>query len=81
MVAHSRVEATPDMQPLLDRVLRGEQITITRGGVEVAVLHPLQTRVKSPEESARIVREMQEFSAGRSLGGLKVRELRDEGRP
>jgi prevent-host-death family protein len=71
-------DAKTHLSALLERVRRGERITITRRGVAVAVLVP-------PEEAAR--RGVDEVAAQlaalreRTLTGPEsIRSLRDEGR-
>jgi len=72
-------EAKTHLAALLDAVVAGEQITITRHGRPVARLVP-------PDDNARpdvacTIERLQAFSAGQTLGDLSWRELRDQGRP
>lgn len=71
-------EAKTHLPQLLDRVSKGERITITRHGVPVAVLAPASTTVESDVRAA--VAEMKRFRKGRSLKGLSIREMVEEGR-
>lgn len=64
---------------LLQRVSQGEEITITRHGTPVARLVPAR-RMNTPEGRARAIREMREIASRNRLAGLKVKDLRDEGR-
>lgn len=70
-------ELKGNLSKLLERVERGERITITRRGKPVAVLGP-PPKTKADVEEA--VRQMKEFGKGRSLGGLSIREMIEEGR-
>jgi prevent-host-death family protein len=71
-------EAKTRLSELLDRVAKGETITITRHGVPVAVLAPTpESRALSVEQA---VEDLKRLRKGRSLGGLTIRELIEEGR-
>jgi prevent-host-death family protein len=67
---------------LLDRIERGEEVTIARHGAPMARLVPLQP--KRPERDEQKIREalrrMDELSKRLSLGGLKIKDLINEGR-
>jgi prevent-host-death family protein len=71
-------EAKTHLPKLLERVMKGERITITRHGVPVAVL-------QSPgEETLKMTRstinELKKFRKKHSLKGISIRELIEEGR-
>ena len=72
-------EAKTHLAALLDRVERGERVTITRHGRPVAVLAPPPG---VPDRTAgEAVAALLELRRGRRLGsGLGVRDLIDEGR-
>lgn len=74
-------EAKTHLPKLLERVARGERITITKHGKPVAMLVPAQP---SEERDAKaVVAEFRAYSerAGRTLGpGATFRDLIDEGR-
>lgn len=71
-------EAKTHLPKLLERVARGERITITKHGQPVAMLVPVEPGSQcSPEEA---VKEMLEFRKGRKLGGLSIRDMIEEGR-
>lgn len=83
MVVHNpsivaAADAKARLSEMLDRVERGEEITITRHGEPVArlvpALHP-GTPATGPV-AQRIIKAR----AGHTLGGLSWKELRDEGR-
>ena len=70
-------EAKTHLSDLLDRVSRGEEVTITRHGKAVAKL----VRVEEPETSAVDVAEALKAHRKRNtLAGLDWKELRDQGR-
>ena len=72
-------EAKTHLPALLDRVQKGEHITITKRGVPVAVLVPAQSRPR--KERKEIIAELKEFGRGRILPrGIEVRDLIEEGR-
>jgi prevent-host-death family protein len=69
-------EAKTNLSRLLERVERGERITLTRHGRPVAMLVPVEGR-RPPGD---VVRELREFRKGRRLGGMNLREMVEEGR-
>lgn len=71
-------EAKTHLPALLDRVAKGEQITITKHGVPVAMLVPVATEPKP--DVARAIKELRESRKGCTLGGLSIRALIEEGR-
>ncbi len=71
-------EAKTHLPQLLERVAKGERITITKHGVPIAVLVPASAREQVDVRAA--VEEMKKFRKGRSLGGLTIREMVEEGR-
>ena len=71
-------EAKMHLPQLLDRVSNGERITVTKHGVPVAVLVPAAA-VGKPDVHAAVA-EMKKFRKGRSLKGLSIREMVEEGR-
>lgn len=71
--------ARKQLAQLLQRVACGETITITRHGVPVAKLVPVERGEEmAPAEAAS---QLHEFAQGGGLDGLSIRELIDEGRP
>ena len=77
MTSVGAYEAKTHLAQLLDRAARGERITITKHGVPVAVLGP----VGGPGvEATAAVDAIMEFRRGRTLGGLDVRSMIEEGR-
>lgn len=69
-------EAKTNFSRLLERVEKGERITLTRHGRPVAMLMPVEEK-RPPED---VVRELREFRRGRELGDVGVREMVEEGR-
>jgi prevent-host-death family protein len=72
-------EAKTYLPALLQEVLQGETIEITRRGVPVARLVPIVGENKM-EDAAAAVRRIREARKGTKLGKLRIRELIDEGR-
>ncbi len=71
-------EAKTHLSQLLERVGRGERITITRHGVPVAVLvPPAREHLENP---ADIIERLKSFRASHTLGNLSLRDLIEEGR-
>ena len=71
-------EAKTHFSALLERVARGEEITITKHGTAVAKLVPVSQASKRRVRDVAV--RLKEFSKGQSLGGVSLRELRNEGR-
>lgn len=71
-------EAKTQLPRLLNRVARGERITITRHGVPVAVIVPPDERTKRPVGD--VISELESFGRGRKLRGLSLRTLIASGR-
>lgn len=74
-------EAKNKLSALLDLVEKGQEVTITRRGKPVAKLvaaRPGEANKKlSPSE---VVAEFRKLNKGVTLGGLKLKDLIDEGR-
>jgi len=71
-------EAKTQLPRLLVRVSRGERVTITRHGVPVAMIVPVESRQRRPVE--HVIADLQAFARGRRLGGLSLRRLIESGR-
>jgi prevent-host-death family protein len=73
-------EAKTHLPELLERVARGERITITKRGRPVAQLVPIPPETNRDVKA--VVREMLAYRdrQKRTLGGITVRELVEEGR-
>ncbi len=71
-------EAKTHLPRLLERVAKGERITITKHGVPVAELIPVDRgRTRDPAET---VAAMREFRKGRVLGGDSLKDMIEKGR-
>ncbi len=71
-------EAKTQLARLLERVAKGERIVITKHGVPVAVLEPVPpAKTRDPQE---VVADIEEFGRRHSLGGLRLKDLIEEGR-
>lgn len=70
-------EAKTHLARILDEVERGETITITRHGRPIAKLSPIDV-MKRPV--AEVIADIRANRKGRTLGGLSIKELIEEGR-
>ena len=71
-------EAKTHLDELLDRVERGESVTITRDGKPVAELVPAAAPQKC--DRAEVIRELLDFGKGRKVEGMSIRKMIQEGR-
>jgi prevent-host-death family protein len=71
-------EAKTHLPQLLERVERGETITITRHGRPIAVLQP--SRERAGITVAEAIKALRESRKGRTLGKLTIRDLIEDGR-
>ncbi len=72
-------EAKTHLPALLERVQKGEHITITKHGIPVAKLVPAAPG--SRKKLRQVIDELKDFGRGRSLpAGVTVRDLINEGR-
>lgn len=72
-------EAKNKLSALLDEVEQGAEITITRRGRPVARLVPVEI-VADRERARRAASNLLARSKGVTLGGLKIKDLVNEGR-
>ncbi|MFH0813366.1 MAG: type II toxin-antitoxin system Phd/YefM family antitoxin [Pseudomonadota bacterium] len=71
-------EAKTHLPKLLEQVINGERIIITKHGVPVAVLQPPDSlRKTNPKE---VISELRKFREKHSLDGLSIRDMIEEGR-
>ncbi|MGH7094507.1 MAG: type II toxin-antitoxin system Phd/YefM family antitoxin [Stellaceae bacterium] len=70
-------EAKTHLPALLERVKRGEEITITKHGRAIARLVPIEGA--SAEKRQAAIDRLKEFGKGRTLG-VPVKQLIEEGR-
>ena len=78
MTTASAYEAKTHLSELLRRVKAGESITITKHGVPVAKLVPLEESRKP--DVAGAIAALLEFRKGNKLQGLSIREMIEKGR-
>jgi len=71
-------EAKTHLPRLLDRVMAGEEITITRRGVPVAVLVPVKKRKETEVQAA--IEGIMRLRQGPGLSQTEIRQLIEEGR-
>lgn len=71
-------EAKTHLSKLLDQVANGETITITRHGEPVAQLIPARP-ARDPKAMEALVEEIKRTRKGRSLGGIKIKDLIHQG--
>jgi len=71
-------EAKTHLPALLERVQRGEQITITKHGKPIARLVPI--RRSGPDRRREAIERLKEFAKGRTLD-VPIKQLINEGRP
>ena len=71
-------EAKTHLPKLLERVAEGEQITITRHGVPVAMILPAGSSKSKPVRET--IEQLKQFRKGHLLAGRSIREMLDEGR-
>jgi prevent-host-death family protein len=71
-------QAKTHLPKLLERVMKGERITITKHGVPVAVLQP-----PDPEkivDTKSVIAELRKLRNRHTLDGLVIREMIEDGR-
>jgi prevent-host-death family protein len=73
-------EAKTKLPQLLDEVAKGKKITITKRGKPVALLVPVPK--ENQKDVKQVVQEMLAYRdrVKRTLGGLTIREMIEEGR-
>lgn len=71
-------EAKTHFAELIDRASKGQCITITRRGVPMATIIPVEA--KSRRSASDLIAELREIRKGCRLNGLSIREMIEEGR-
>ena len=71
-------EAKTHLPKLLERVAKGEKITITKHGVPVATLQPADSAKRIPV--CDVIDQLKRFRSGHRLEGLSIRDMIEEGR-
>ena len=80
MIEIGAFEAKNTLSALLDRVEKGEEVTITRRGKPVAKLTGTGHDPARREAAIKAAADLLEMSKGVTLGGISIRELIDDGR-
>jgi prevent-host-death family protein len=71
-------EAKTHLPKILERVAKGEHITITKHGLPIAVLQPpAYERKPSPKEA---IKELHKFRIRHRLKGISILDMIEEGR-
>lgn len=71
-------EAKTHLTQLLERVAKGEKITITKHGVPVATLQPADSAKRTPVRD--VIVQLKRFRSSHRLDGLSIRAMIEEGR-
>jgi prevent-host-death family protein len=71
-------EAKTHFSKLIERVARGECITVTRHGVPMMTMQPVSTHPKMPPGD--VIAAIKAFRKGKRLEELSIREMIEEGR-
>jgi prevent-host-death family protein len=71
-------QAKTNFSQLIERVTRGERITITKHGVPVVVISPVETGSRRP--ATEVIKELKAFRRALRLEGESLREMIEEGR-
>lgn len=71
-------EAKTHLPGLLERVAKGEKITITKHGVPVATLQSADISIKKPVHET--IEQIKQFRRKHCLGSLSLKEMIGEGR-
>ncbi|MBW1982233.1 MAG: type II toxin-antitoxin system Phd/YefM family antitoxin [Deltaproteobacteria bacterium] len=71
-------EAKTHLPRLLERVSRGERITITKHGIPVAELVPVPASKKADINA--VISELRSLRQNLTLKGLSIKEMIEEGR-
>ncbi|MBN2126196.1 MAG: type II toxin-antitoxin system prevent-host-death family antitoxin [Deltaproteobacteria bacterium] len=71
-------EAKTHLPKLLERVLKGERIMITKHGVPVAVLQPPDPERQT--NTGSVIDELRKFRDLHRLDGISIRDMIEQGR-
>jgi len=71
-------EAKTHLSQLLERVRKGDRITITKHGIPIAVLQPFEPGKRIDVRTT--IMEIRKFREKNKLSGLSIREMIEEGR-
>lgn len=70
-------EAKTHLSGLLEEVVQGEKIIITRKGIPIAILIPYKEEKQSVQNTIDAIFD---FRKNVHLGGLSIQEMKEEGR-
>ena len=73
-------EAKNRLSALLAEVARGTEVVITNRGTPVARIVPANAEAERRERARRAAEGILALSKGLSLGGLTIKDLKEEGR-
>lgn len=73
------IEDDPRLRDLLDTARPGERLAVTRGGKVVATIVPTANE-RDQREAAAAMQRIFDIGDGVSLGGLRFKDLIEEGR-
>lgn len=71
-------EAKTHLAKLLEKVAQGYQITITKHGVPVAVLQPVDPEKRT--DITAVINDLRQFRSQNKLENITIREMIEEGR-
>lgn len=71
-------EAKTHLSQLIEEVVKGQQVAITRNGTPVALLVPVPSTQRP--EAREVIRQLRELRRGITLGSLSLREMIEEDR-
>lgn len=74
------IEATQALEPMLAELEKGQPVEIRRGNVPVAVVYAVRNG-RDPARVRQAVEDLKRLRKGITLGGLKIQDLINEGRP
>ncbi|MEZ5691746.1 MAG: type II toxin-antitoxin system prevent-host-death family antitoxin [Rickettsiales bacterium] len=69
-------EVKANLSHLIERVIAGEEITISRRGVPVALLSPIENKSKKK----KTLQSLKKFRDNHNTNGISIKELITEGR-
>jgi len=81
MITAGAFEAKTHFSQLLAKVIKGETVTITRHGQEVALLIPITLSKTSENATQHAINSIRHLRKGVTLGkDLSIKRLKEEGR-
>ena len=81
MASYGILETKNNLSKLLQNMAQGEDVTITKHGKPIARLSPIEEKDEGREKRVlAVIERIRQNGVGRSLGGLKIKDLIEEGR-